>query len=135
LPKALTPDLPSLELWLQPNKVTADSYLQDAERVARALGLSTRAFAAQSVDDLPRAFAGMIEWQANGLITLNDAFFFSQRERIVALTLENKLAAVHPEAEFVEAGGLPSYWANLSHPFPPAALHAPQIPHTAEPTD
>src|SRR5262245_5348906 len=78
--KDLNPDLSRLAVLLPPNNVTADSYLQDAERVGRALGLSTRAFAAQSVDDLPRAFAGMIEWQANGLITLNDAFFFSQRE-------------------------------------------------------
>jgi putative ABC transport system substrate-binding protein len=133
--KDLKPDLSRLAVLLPPNNVTADSYLQDAERVGRALGLSTRAFAAQSVDDLPRAFARMIEWQANGLITLNDAFFFSQRERIVALTLENKLAAVHPEAEFVEAGGLLSYGANLSDLFRRAAFYVDKILKGAKPAD
>jgi putative ABC transport system substrate-binding protein len=133
--KDLKPDLSRLAVLLPPNNVTADSYLQDAEKVGRALGLSTRAFAAQSVDDLPRAFAGMIEWQANGLITLNDAFFFSQRERIVALTLENKLAAVHPEAEFVEAGGLLSYGANLSDLFRRAAFYVDKILKGAKPAD
>jgi putative tryptophan/tyrosine transport system substrate-binding protein len=133
--KDLKPDLSRLAVLLPPNNLTADSYLQDAERVGRALGLSTRAFAAQSLDDLPRAFAAMVEWQANGVITLNDAFFFSQRERIVALTLGNKLAAVHPEAEFVEAGGLLSYGANLSDLFRRAAFYVDKILKGAKPAD
>jgi putative ABC transport system substrate-binding protein len=133
--KDLKPDLSRLAVLLQPNNLTADSYLQDAERVGRALGLSTRAFAAQSLDDLPRAFAAMAEWQANGVITLNDASFFSQRERIVALTLGNKLAAVHPEAEFVEAGGLLSYGANLSDLFRRAAFYVDKILKGAKPAD
>jgi ABC-type uncharacterized transport system substrate-binding protein len=133
--KDLKPDLSRLAVLLQPNNLTADSYLQDAERVGRALGLSTRAFAVQGLDDLPRAFAAMVEWQANGVITLNDAFFFSQRERVVALTLGNKLAAVHPEAEFVEAGGLLSYGANLSDLFRRAAFYVDKILKGAKPAD
>jgi putative tryptophan/tyrosine transport system substrate-binding protein len=91
--------------------------------------------AVQGLDDLPRAFAAMVEWQANGVITLNDAFFFSQRERVVALTLGNKLAAVHPEAEFVEAGGLLSYGANLSDLFRRAAFYVDKILKGAKPAD
>jgi putative tryptophan/tyrosine transport system substrate-binding protein len=124
-----------MAVLIQPNNLTADSYLQDVERVGRALGLSTRAFAARDVEDLPRAFAAMVEWQANGLVTLNDAFFFSQRERVVALTLGNQLAAVHPEAEFVEAGGLPSYGANLSDLFRRAALYVDKILKGAKPAE
>jgi ABC-type uncharacterized transport system substrate-binding protein len=74
--KDLKSDLSRLAVLIQPNNLTHDSYLQDAERVGRALDLSTRVFAAQSVDDLPRAFAAMVEWRANGVITLNDAFLF-----------------------------------------------------------
>jgi ABC-type uncharacterized transport system substrate-binding protein len=133
--KDLKPDLSRMAVLIQPNNLTADSYLQDVERVGRALGLSTRAFAARDVEDLPRAFAAMIEWQANGLVTLNDAFFFSQRERVVALTLVNQLAAVHPEAEFVEAGGLLSYGANLSDLFRRAALYVDKILKGAKPAE
>jgi putative ABC transport system substrate-binding protein len=89
----------------------------------RALGLSVQAFDARSLDELPRAFAAMVEWQANGVITLNDAFFFSQRERVVTLTINNKLAAVHPEGEFVDAGGLVSYGPNLGDLFRRAASY------------
>jgi putative tryptophan/tyrosine transport system substrate-binding protein len=125
--KDLKPDLSRLAVLIQPNNLTANSYLQEVEKVGRAFGLSIRAFAAQSLDDLPRAFAAMVEWQANGVITLNDAFVFSQRERVVTLTLGNKLAAVHPEAEFVEAGGLLSYGANLSDLFRRAAFYVDKI--------
>jgi D-isomer specific 2-hydroxyacid dehydrogenase, NAD binding domain/ABC transporter substrate binding protein len=52
---------------------------------------------------------------------------FSQREHVVALTVGNKLAAVHPEAEFVEAGGLLSYGANLSDLFRRAAFYVDKI--------
>jgi putative tryptophan/tyrosine transport system substrate-binding protein len=133
--KDLKPDLSRMAVLIQPNNLTADSYLQDVERVGRALGLSTRAFAARDVEDLPRAFAAMVEWQANGLVTLNDAFFFSQRERVVALTLGNQLAAVHPEAEFVEVGGLLSYGANLSDLFRRAALYVDKILKGAKPAE
>jgi hypothetical protein len=93
--KDLKPDLSRLAVLFPPNNLTANSHLQEVEKVGRSLGLSIRAFAAQNLDDLPRAFAAMVEWQANGVITLNDAFFFSQREHVVALTVGNKLAAVH----------------------------------------
>ena len=125
--KDLKPDLSRLAVLVKPNNLTAGPHLQDVERASRVLGLSTRAFAARSLDDLPRAFAAMVEWQANGVITLNDAFFFSQRERVVALTLGNKLAAVHPEAEFVEAGGLLSYGPNLSDLFRRGAFYVDKI--------
>jgi putative ABC transport system substrate-binding protein len=77
----------------------------------------------------------MVEWRANGVITLNDAFFFTQRERVVALTLGNKLAAVHPEAEFVEAGGLLSYGANLSDLFRRAAFYVDKILKGTKPAE
>jgi putative tryptophan/tyrosine transport system substrate-binding protein len=133
--KDLKPDLSRLAVLLNRNNVTAESYLQDAVRVGGALGLSTRAFAAQTLDDLPHAFAAMVEWQADGVITLNDAVFFSQRERIVTLTLGNKLPAVHPEAEFVEAGGLLSYGANLSDLFRRSAFYVDKILKGAKPAE
>jgi hypothetical protein len=74
---SLASDPSRMAVLIQPNNLTADSYLQDVERVGRALGLSTRPFAARDVEDLPRAFAAMVEWQANGLVTLNDAFFLA----------------------------------------------------------
>jgi putative ABC transport system substrate-binding protein len=61
--------------------------------------------------------------------------FFSQRERIVRLALDNKLAAVHPESEFVEAGGLVSYGPNLADLFRRAAFYVDKILKGAKPAE
>ena len=102
----IKPNLSRLAVLVQPDNPTARPYLLDAEKAASALGLDVHAFEARSVDDLPRAFAAMVEWRANGVITLPDALLFSQRGRVVVLALDHRLAGVHPEAEFPEAGGL-----------------------------
>jgi ABC-type uncharacterized transport system substrate-binding protein len=111
----------------QPDNTTARAYLQDTETVSSALSLATRTFEARTVDDLPRAFAAMVEWQADGLITLADGFLFSQRERIVSLATTNKLPGVHPEVEFPLAGGLISYGPSLPDLFRRAAAYVDKI--------
>jgi ABC-type uncharacterized transport system substrate-binding protein len=125
--KDVKPDLSRLAVLANPGNPTARPYLHEVEKVGGVLGLSVQTFEAQSLDDLPRAFAAMVELQANGVITFNDPLFFSQRGRIVTLALNNKLAAVHPEAEFAEAGGLSSYGANLPDLFRRAASYVDKI--------
>jgi putative ABC transport system substrate-binding protein len=123
----IKPDLSRLAVLVQPDNPTAQPYLLDAEKAASALGLDVHAFEVRSVDDLPRAFVAMVEWRANGVITLPDALLFSQRGRVVLLALDNRLAGVHPEAEFPEAGGLLSYGPSLSDLFRRAASYVDQI--------
>jgi putative ABC transport system substrate-binding protein len=60
---------------------------------------------------------------------------FSQREQIVKLTLDNKLAAVHPEAEFAEVGGLLSYGPSLSDLFRRAASYVDKILKGGKPAE
>jgi putative ABC transport system substrate-binding protein len=125
--KDVKPDLSRLAVFVQPDAPTFRKYLREVEQVCGALGLDVRTFVARSIDDLTRAFAAMAEWKANGLVTLNDGFLFSQRERIVALALSNKLAGMHPEAEFPQAGGLMSYGPSLPDLFRHAASYVDKI--------
>jgi hypothetical protein len=118
---------PTLYHWDLPQASMIARIGPDVDRVASALGVSVRTFEARSIDDLPRAFAAMVTWRADGVNTLNDAMLFSQRELVVRLTLDNKLAAVHPEAEFPEAGGLLSYGPSLSDLFRRAASYVDKI--------
>ena len=125
--KDIKPDLSRLAVLGNPGNLTTQPNVQDIERVAGALGVTVRTFEARSIDDLPRAFAAMVAWRADGVNTLNDALLFSQRERVVRLALDNKLAGVHPEAEFPEAGGLLSYGPSLSDLFRRAASYVDRI--------
>jgi putative ABC transport system substrate-binding protein len=131
--KDVKPGLSRLAMLAQPDNTTARAYLQDTETVARALGITTRTFEARTTDDLPRAFSAMVEWQADGLITLADALLFSQRELIVRLAIDNKLPGVHPEVEFPIAGGLLSYGPSLTDLFRRAASYVDKIVKGAAP--
>src|SRR5262245_37599430 len=131
----IKPDLSRLAVLGNPGNLTTQPNVQDIERVADALGVTMRMFEARSIDDLPRAFAAMVTWQADGVNTLNDAMLFSQRELVVRLTLDNKLAGVHPEAEFPEAGGLLSYGPSLSDLFRRAASYVDKILKGSKPAE
>ena len=125
--KDVKPSLSRLAILVHPDNPTAPAYLQDTETVGRALNITTRSFEARTADDLPRAFAAMVEWRADGVITLADALLFSQRERVVALALNNKLPGVHPEVEFPLAGGLLSYGPSLADLFRRSASYVDKI--------
>jgi putative tryptophan/tyrosine transport system substrate-binding protein len=77
----------------------------------------------------------MMMWRANGLITLNDALFFSQRDRISQLAASSRLPAVYPESEFVRAGGLMAYGPSVSDLFQRAATYVHKILNGARPAD
>src|SRR6266567_1782773 len=57
------------------------SYLIETRRAATALGLDLRAFDVRGPNDLPGVFAAMADWHADGLVTLADGMFFTQRDR------------------------------------------------------
>jgi len=133
--KDIKPDLARLAVLNNPNQPASSPYLSEAEKAARVLGLTVRTFNARSPGDLPVAFAAMVEWRADGVITLNDGMFYSQRERVVMLARENRLASVHPETGFVEAGGLVSYGPSLPDLFLRAATYVDEILKGAKPAD
>jgi putative tryptophan/tyrosine transport system substrate-binding protein len=67
--------------------------------------------------ELGPAFASMRE-QGVGLAVISaDAFFTSQRKKIVALAARNKMPTIYPWREYVEAGGLMSYGPNLTNAY------------------
>lgn len=125
--KDLKPGVARLAMLAQPDNTTVGAYLQDTEIASRALGITTRIFEVRAADDLARAFNAMIEWRADGLITLADGFLFSQRERIVELANAYRLPGVHPEIEFPMAGGLISYGPSLPDLFRRSAFYVDKI--------
>jgi putative tryptophan/tyrosine transport system substrate-binding protein len=133
--KDIKPDLARLAILRNPANPSAGSYLSEAEKAGRALGLTMRTFDARSPRDLEAAFAAMVEWRADGVATLNDGMLYSQRERVVTLARENRLVGVHPETVFVEAGGLISYGPSLPDLFRRAASYVAKILKGEKPAD
>ena len=61
--------------------------------------------------------------------------FFSERRRLVDLAAKNRLPAVYPQREFVDAGGLMSYGPDLADLFRRAATYVDKILKGAKPGD
>jgi putative ABC transport system substrate-binding protein len=61
--------------------------------------------------------------------------FFGERRRLVDLAAKNRLPAVYPWREFVDAGGLMAYGADLADLFRRAATYVDKILKGANPGD
>lgn len=133
--KDILPGLTRLAILRNPAHPSASGFSRETEKVASAFGMSVQPFDARAPSDLPAAFAAMVTWRANGVITLPDGMFNSQRAAIVTLARENRLPSVHPETSFVEAGGLVAYGPSIPDLFRRAASYAVKILQGAKPAD
>ncbi len=124
-------------LW-QPGALgerTAKDMLKGAEVAARALGVRLQIVEVRGPADIDRAFSDMTRARAGALTALGSAMFNSERRRLVDLAAKNRLPAVYPLREFVDAGGLMSYGPSLADLFRRAATYVDKILKGAKPGD
>jgi putative ABC transport system substrate-binding protein len=124
-------------LW-QPGALgerTDKDILKQAEVAARALGVRPQFVEARGPDDFDRAFSDMTNAGVGALTVWSTPMFFSERRRLVDLAAKNRLPAVHPWREFVDAGGLMSYGPDLADMFRRAATYVDRILKGAKPGD
>ena len=122
-----------------PPQVQRDSQMtllmRETEVTARALGVQLQRLEVRGPNDFERLFQAATKERAGGLITLDDAFLFSQRTRIVKLAAKSRLPAIYFFREFVEDGGLMSYGANLVDMYRRAATYVDKILKGTKPAD
>jgi ABC-type uncharacterized transport system substrate-binding protein len=114
---------------------TDKDMLKAADVAARALGVRLQVVEARGPADFDRAFSNMTRARAGALTVLPNAMFSSERGRLVDLAAKHRLPAVYPLREFVDAGGLMSYGANLADLFRRAATYVDKILKGAKPAD
>ncbi len=124
-------------LW-QPGAVperTEKDMLKGAEVAARALGVRPQFIEARGPDDFDRAFSDMTKARAGALTVLGSTMFGNERRRLVDLAAKNRLPAVYPWREFVDAGGLMAYGPNVADLYRRAATYVDKILKGAKPGD
>jgi len=114
---------------------TEKDMLKEAEVAARALGVRPQFVEARGSADIDRAFSDMTRARAGALTVLGTTMFLIERRRLVDLTAKNRLPAVYPWREFVDAGGLMSYGPNVADLFRRAATYVDKILKGAKPAD
>jgi putative ABC transport system substrate-binding protein len=88
--------------------------LTDMEAVAKALGLKLLSLPVRVLDEFDSAFAQAKREGAQALITTPSSLFSTQQRQVLDFAAKNRLPAMYPESEFVEAGGLMSYGPNIT---------------------
>jgi len=85
---------------------------EETKRAARLLGLETELLDVRSQDDLGRAFERAVRQHVDGLVVGADSLTQMHQQTIIDFVNRNRLPAVYPAREFVEAGGLIAYAVN-----------------------
>jgi len=114
---------------------TMRGFLNETEATARKLGIELQLVQALYAADLENAFSAMTKWNADALIVLPSTMLFAEHRRIVELAAKARRPAMYQAREFVDAGGLMSYGANLADLSRRAAMYVDKILKGAKPSD
>jgi putative tryptophan/tyrosine transport system substrate-binding protein len=126
-------------------KITKVAYLRDArslvagltamQEAARALGLQLQSLDVRSAKDFDGAFKAVLKERAQALTTSAVPIISMNQQRIVAFAAKNRLPAIYPYSEFIDAGGLMFYGVSFSDLFGRAAVYVDKILKGAKPAD
>ncbi len=132
----LVPKARTIALLVNPNATSfSEVTIRLAQQAARAKGIQLLIVKAGDDGDFDAAFASISQQHADALIVNADAFFFAQRERIVALAARYAVPATYELQEFVGAGGLISYGPNVASLRRQVGVYAGKILKGAKPAD
>jgi putative tryptophan/tyrosine transport system substrate-binding protein len=114
---------------------TEKDMLTAAEVAAQGLGMRLQIIEARGPEDFDRAFSEMTMARADAMTVQPISTFSNERRRLVALATKYRLPAVYPSREYVDAGGLMAYGANLADLFRRAATYVDKILNGVKPGD
>jgi ABC-type uncharacterized transport system substrate-binding protein len=133
--KEVVPKVSRIAVLSSPSSKNAPPQMREMELASHALGAQLQRLEVRRPDDFEKVFQAATRERAGALITLDDAFVFTHRAQIVKLAAKSRLPAIYGFREFVEAGGLMSYAANLSDMYRRAATYVDKILKGAKPAD
>src|SRR5262249_2053857 len=111
------------------------SAVTEPDLAARELRCDFQVFEASTDDDLKAAFEAMAKRKIGAVNVAPDVFFTNRRAQIVALAAKYAIPASYYFREFVVAGGLMSYGADLREPNRVAGNYVGRILKGEKPAD
>jgi len=132
--KAIVPSGTRVVALVNPANPSTPAFGQAAQSAARQVGLSVVLVAQRDLVEVERLVRAMTP-RPDALLVQNDAYIFSELQRIVALAWTLRLPAVYGAREFPLAGGLASYGASLPAVYAQLASYIDRILRGARPAD
>jgi|KBSMisStaDraftv2_1062788.scaffolds.fasta_scaffold80701_2 putative ABC transport system substrate-binding protein len=122
-------------LWNPANAVFQKQQVDEAKASAMNLNVRLQFVAAQTPDDLERAFASIAKQKTNALIILGDPVFNAHAGKIATLAARHRVPAVAGSREFTDAGGLMTYGPDYADSYRRAAAYVDRILKGTKPAD
>jgi putative ABC transport system substrate-binding protein len=117
------------------NASVAESTLREVQEAAPTIGLQIQILKAQTIGEIDAAFAALARERADALFVAPEAFFVDHAVQLVTLTARDRIPAAYGLREFVEAGGLMSYGADLAEAIRQVGVYTGSILRGAKPAD
>jgi putative ABC transport system substrate-binding protein len=133
--RALIPGVQLIAVLLNPNRPDHANQVREVQEAARAIGQQIHILLASSESAINAAFATATQLHAGALLVGTDAFFNSQRDKIVALAARHSIPTVYEQRDFALAGGLMSYGTNLANGYRQAGAYVGRILKGEKPGD
>jgi putative tryptophan/tyrosine transport system substrate-binding protein len=133
--RELAPRAAGIAMLVNPNRLDAESQVDDVQAAARALGLQLRVITVRTEAEFEPAFAEILEHNLGGLLVGTDPFFTSQRHRLAVLAARHRVPAIYSLREYAESGGLISYGASSTEAFHQVGIYAGRILKGEKPDD
>jgi len=121
-------------LWNAANPYAAIVF-KETQAAGRTLGIEVQSLEVRGPDDFDGAFDTARKQRPDALITVEDPLTFSHQKRIADFATGQQLPSLYGFREFVVAGGLMSYGANVADLFRRAASYVDKILKGAKPAD
>ena len=134
--RSLVPKLSRVAVLINPDEgVSQASQLKRIQAAGQKTNVTIQPFDARDPKEIETAFAKIVRWKAGALILVRGPFLNNQPRLIADLAAKHRLPAISGLTEYVEAGGLISYGANLSDLFRRGATYVDKIFKGAKPGD
>jgi putative ABC transport system substrate-binding protein len=111
--KDAVPGMMRVAVLRNPTSPGRETLWAETVAAARALGLRLQALDITDAGQIDRVFEAATRERADGLVVIRDPLTNTLRPRIIALTVRHRLPAMYATREFVDAGGLMVYGANV----------------------
>jgi putative ABC transport system substrate-binding protein len=135
LMRQLLPANALIAILVNPENPNSDVDVTELQNAARTLGQSITFVRARSEPEIDAAFATLGERRASALLVNTDPFFLARRDQFVSLAAHNGIPAIYAQREFVAAGGLMSYGADLADGYRQVGIYAGRILKGEKPAD
>ena len=133
--KEVKPRISRVAVLQNPANSSSPLMLKETEAAAKRLGIRLQSLEIRSPDDLVGAFQAATREQAGALVGLPDILLASQQRRMRDFAIKNRLLEISWSSEWVEAGSLMSYGANIPDLYRRAASYVDKILKGAKPAD